>query len=459
MNVIQFQEQNQQNKNHIVYGIVDHTFNYSHNKEVMKNIADWTIQNITIQGYKVLVSLDEDSLLQAAAATGASHAVILSTGTEFINSYDWFEYAEDYCNQDFFIAGHILDRAGAYYELHAQCYIINLRLYTVLKYPLVGQQELCSTHAQVSPHRSPDNWHDDYTPKWVKSGQQLQEYEHKCHGWNILRVGFAHGYNINVFDALLRDNKIHYYPEWDSYFTQINYAYNRTTFCSGTAIYLSNSETNVYDTIVGPIDQLIVTASGLNWMLYLKQYGFTCESVVKFCDYSYLTLEYMKHLVENWDGKEYSKFAINYIDTKFRFIGGNIPFCGSSELPEIDPKLWNIIKSTVKFEYHYVNLMDTTKNIDWMGHTKTTIINLSNIFNYIGTASARSVKDRVYAENSLIEKLKLNLPEAYVLFARRAADGFFTGGLQTQVTACKDLQLTEMKSLTKPTWHMNQDWL
>ena len=132
MNVIKFQERNQQHKNHIVYCIIDKTARYSHNREVIKNISDWTIQNITIQGYTVLVSTDEDSLLKAASETTAEHAIVLSTGTEFINSYDWFDYAEEYCKQDFFLAGHVLDRSSAYYELHDQCYIINLTTYKEL---------------------------------------------------------------------------------------------------------------------------------------------------------------------------------------------------------------------------------------------------------------------------------------------------------------------------------------
>ena len=457
MNVIKFQEHNQQHKNHIVYCIIDKTSTYSHNREVIKNISDWTVQNITIQGYTVLVSTDEDSLLQAAANTSAIHAVVLSTGTEFINSYDWFEYAEEYCKQHFFLAGHILDRKSAYYELHDQCYIINLTMYRELGSPIVGQQELCSKHTTYTPNRSATNWHDSYTPKIVEPGDHLQDYEHKCHGWNILNLAWNNHCPVLVFDSTLRDNKIHYYPEWPSYFDQINYAHTRDSFCSGLAIYLSNSEDNIDNNIVGPIEQLVVTASGLNWTAYLDKCGFTDSTVVKFYDYSYLTLEYMKHVVENWDGKAYAKFALDYFNSKFEFVGGNIPFCGSTDLAEIDQHLWTKIKSTVRFEYHLVNVLDSTKDIDWIDTDCTTVINLTNIFNYIGTAATRSVRERVYIENSLIEKLQARVPDAYVIFTRRASDGF-VDSVQNTAMLAKDLVLTDIKTLTKPTWHMNQDW-
>ena len=457
MNIIKFREQNQQHKDHIIYCIIDKTSTYSHNREVIKNISDWTIQNITIQGYTVLVSTDEDSLLQAASETTALHAVVLSTGTEFINSYDWFDYAEEYCRQDFFLAGHILDRASAYYELHDQCYIINLNTYKELGCPMVGQQQLSSKHTTYAPNRSSSNWHDDYTPKTVEPGDHLQDYQHKCHGWNILNVAWNNNCQVLVFDNVLRDNKIHYYPEWPSYFDQINYAHTRDSFCSGLAIYLSNSEANIDDNIQGPIEQLVVTASGLNWTAYLDRCGFVSSAVVKFYDYSYLTLEYMRNLVETWDGKDYAKFALDYVNTKFGFIGNNIPFCGSRDLAEIDQYLWSKIKSTVKFEYHLVNVLDSTKDINWIDTDCTTVINLTNIFNYIGTATTRGVRERVYAENSFIEKLQARVPDAYVIFTRRASDGFFDSVQNTAILA-KDLVLTDIKSLTKPTWHMNQDW-
>ena len=139
------------------------------------------------------------------------------------------------------------------------------------------------------------------------------------------------------------------------------------------------------------------------------------------------------------------------------FVGGNIPFCGSSDLAEIDQHLWSKIKSTVRFEYHLVNVLDSTKNIDWIDTDSTTVINLTNIFNYIGTAATRSVRERVYVENNLIEKLQARVPDAYVIFTRRASDGFFDS-VQNTATLAKDLVLTDITMLTKPTWHMNQDW-
>jgi hypothetical protein len=346
-------------------------------------------------------------------------------------------------NKNVFIAGHILDRQSAYYELHHQCYIINLLKYKELNCPKIGQQELCVAHTQIEPLRGWENFHDTHTPKLVHPGTELRKYEHKCHGWNILSIAWANNCRVAVFNDKFRNNKIHYYPEYESYYEQINYAHTRESFCSSMAIYLGNSESPVDQNIQGPIEQLIVPASGLNWTYYLKQYEFVDTAIVKFYDYSYLTLEYMKYLVDHWDGINYSAFARAYVDNKFNFINRDIPYCGSQELEDIDKDLWQKIKASVKFEYHWVDVLDSSKDIQWISPNCNTVINLTNVFNYIGTAAHRSVCERVYAENRFIEKLQIRVPDADVIFTRRAADGF-NNICGYGSTIAKNIKLTEV---------------
>ena len=452
MNVITFNEQHRDAKTDIIYCIIDKTNTYSHNKETIKNISDWTIQNITILGYTVLVSTDEDSLLREAATTTAKYAVVISTGTEFINGYDWFDAVEEYCQQGFFIAGHVLDRKEFYYELHDQCYILNLHSYNVLNCPLVGKLEHFSSHLQLEPARSKDNLHDDYTPTWVRRGHELKEYQHKAHGWNLLSIAFKNNLSINVFDDRLRSNKHHYYPEYDSYFNQVNFLYQRQGFCNGVAVYLGNSETVVPVRLDENIKQLVVPASGLNWIKYLETNGYDENTTVEFYDYSFLTLEYMRYLINTWDGVNYKDFALTYFNNKFSFINAELPYCGS--IVDNDIKNWKDIVSTVKFNFRWLDLLDSNNDISWI--TNDAIVNVTNIFNYIGTATVRSVAERVYLENAFISKLQNTAPMAQVIFTRRAADGFADSAQNAAISA-KDLTLTNIETLKKPSWH-TYDW-
>lgn len=471
MNVIKFNENNRPQNKKIVYCIIDKTSLYTDQwaKELVKNISDWTIQNLTIKGYTVLVSTDEESLLKELTNLEYSYAVMLATGTEFINGYAFLDEVEKFCaDKHFFVAGHILDRKDLYYELHEQCYIINLTLWKQQGCPAIGQEEYYSEHTQLIPNRSDDNLHDDYTPLWVAKGTVTQTYQHKRHGWNILSAAFNANLPVVVFNKQFRNNKKYYYPEYTkSFLNEINYAYNRDSFCSGLAVYPFNSEVFIKNPMPAPIEQLVVPASGLNWVFKLEEYGFNENTVIKFFDYSLPTLQFMKELINNWDGTDYPTFVNNHIQDRFGFLENNksIPYCGPTDLVhewneilrQTDwPTLWNKVK-TLKFEFHWVNLLDSSASIDWIDQGKNTLVNASNIFNYIGTATFYNVKSRVNAENSFIRKLKERIPNCYVIITRRAGSGFidYTTNWPLPINAISE---TDIEDLIKPTWHMNRDW-
>jgi uncharacterized protein YlzI (FlbEa/FlbD family) len=184
----------------------------------------------------------------------------------------------------------------------------------------------------------------------------------------------------------------------------------------------------------------------------LEQQEFNSSTKVKFYDYSFLTLEYVKYVVDNWDGENYQQFALRYFNNKFNFVGEHIPYCGSDQFADIDKSLWLKIKSTVTFEYHWFDLLNTQANINWIENIPNTIINLTNAFNYIGTATVRGVKDRIFCENILIQKLQDQSPNAIVIFTRRAASGF-ADTVSNVGCLASDLILTDIETLTKPTWH------
>ena len=68
-----------------------------------------------------------------------------------------------------------------------------------------------------------------------------------------------------------------------------------------------------------------------------------------------------------------------------------------------------------------------------------------------------SVKSRVNSENTFLTNLKNRNPNAYVIFAGKAAHGFVQSTDQWPM-AVKDVKLTNIETLQKPTWHMNADW-
>lgn len=391
----------------IVFCIIDRTHlavtDYA--KELVKNQADYTISNIHSKGFDIVQGLDEDAVLTEVSER-YSYAVVISTGTEFLFGDSFFKELENLIKKNFFIVGHILDRGNAYYELHHQCYIINLNEYRSLGCPFVGEQELGSVHYQRPPIRSSDNYHDNYTPTWIKSSQEEeQEYQHKCHGWNILSVGFSKSKSVLVFDENIRNYKFYLYPETSKDFNKnLQWVHKRFNYCSNSFIHKESTDIP-FDTQGKKFKQLLVPASGF--------------------DYSYMADDQAKIIVY-----DYNKRALAYWKEK---------------LPDA--------------EYIYVDLLGEEVDLSMLDFSllDSTLINVSNIFCYEGTSIFSDLKYRLYKENQLIENIKKIAPDSWVHITSPSWLGFKY--FNNPFFKASDFQPTNISELTKPTWHCNKDWI
>jgi hypothetical protein len=402
MNIVKFQ----QFKNPIVFCFVDNTHTYSSAWacELIKNISDFTISNTFSKGYDIIQGQDEDILLQAAVDFGYKSAVVFSTGTEFINGQSFYNAVEELSKTDIFLAGHILDRKDAYYELHHQCYFINLDAYKIAQQPIIGKQILGVSHRQDAPWRSYENWHDDYTPKTISGGDQVKDYNHKCHGWNILSTAFEKDLPVSVFDESIRNNKKHYYPENQKEFlNHIQWAYKRFNFCSNEFIHTANTEKMNFSQ--GEFEQCVVPASGDWWVNVVSK---TKPVRVIMYDYNQKALDYWK-----------------------------------SHVPLLDNVTYDFVK---------IDLLTEQYDFNNLNFALPTLINLSNIYAYEGTSLFYSLEHRLNKENEMIQAINNKFSNAVINFSLRACTGFTNTPLYNDVTS------VEINTLQKPTWHA-RDWL
>ena len=412
--------------------------------ELVRNLSDYVLSKINIHGFNVIQGLDEDALLKEAAKD-YSYAVVLSTGTEFINGDDFFNEVESevYSGRDFFIWGHIPDRDDGYYELHEQCYIINLETYKELGCPTVGKFEYYSPHTQIAPRRSDENIHDDYTPIWVVGGDTEKQYKHKWHGWNILSVAFANGKYVKPFAERFRKNKRYYYPNYEPAFIKAcTYLYGKNEVASQTLFYPYNTEMVAEISCHSPIRQLVIQASGLQFVDYLITHGYDENTVVRFVDYNLFALECMYAITQNWDGEHYMDFVNGHINTRYGFVQSSqkpqwVTLTGTEQ--QVNPLIWNDIRKKVKCEFKHEDLV-LNKGLEvstWLDNVPNTIVHLSHIFNYDPNAPFIPLRHRVYSENILVKKIKEHNPSAVIVMLDKANDIY------------KD---------ALPTWHMDGEW-
>ena len=364
----------------IAYCIIDNTNTYSSNwiKSLMINQADYTVTNIVSKGYKVFWETNEDRVLKQVENLGYQYAVVFSTGTEFINGDDFFINIEKKILTEFFIAGHILDRIDAYYELHQQCYVINLKIYAELGYPMIGNLEPGRQHTEVEPVRSIETFHDAHTPLWIGQGTTEKLYQHCCHGWNILRIAFENNLSVQIFDSNIRDSKRHFYPENpEEFYKHLSWAYKRQEFCQTEFVHTKSTDTALPK--LTNILQVFTPASGTAWVNLISK---DKPVSVVFYDYSDKALDYWKLHA---------------------------------------PALNNVTYSFVK-----VNLLHDDISIAQYLNTSIndTFINLSNIFAYEGTAFFNSLTYRNVREQKLIDNIKQTLPNAVIYQSVTASTGF-----------------------------------
>lgn len=413
--------------------------------EVVRNMSDYVLSKILNHGFNVIQGLDEDAMLQEAAKE-YTHAVVLSTGTEFINGDEFFHEVEKevYSGNEFFIWGHIPDRDDGYYELHEQCYIINLKTYKELGCPEVGKFEYYSPHTQIEPRRSEENIHDDYTPIWVTYGDKERKYKHKWHGWNILSVAFANKKFVKPFANRFRDNKRYYYPNYEPAFIKAcTYLYGKNQVASQSLFYPYNTEEIAETNVDAPLRQLVIQASGLQFVDYLLNYGYTKDTVVRFVDYNLFALECMYAITQHWDGENYMNFVNGQVNSRYEFIKSSqrpnwISLTGAVQT--VSSEVWNDIRKTVKFEFRHEDLV-LNKGLavsEWLDSVPNTIVHLSHIFNYDPVAPFVPLRHRIYNEQLLLNKIKEFNPDAKIIMVDKAQDIY-------------------KNSL--PTWHLDGEWL
>jgi hypothetical protein len=183
--------------------------------------------------------------------------------------------------------------------------------------------------------RSEENYHDDYTPHWIKPDENKETFvyhQYSDHfGIDVVTAFLERGFTLLNFDDAMRKQKFYLYP--NSNFDLINYfiltgkllpvtlenRYPRLTLENtvykeyknlSNTVYPFNTESLVsklsYEESVTkfdrPVDHLVCVSSGFKFLFLLNHLEFTAKTKVTFIDISVPGLDYQIFLRRHWDG-------------------------------------------------------------------------------------------------------------------------------------------------------------
>lgn len=437
-------------------------------RELSINLSDYMIHRFDLHKFDIFIGNNEGELLTVAANDGYSHAVIIAAGTYLGLSDRIFTAIEQLCNQEFFIAGHILDRNTRGWELHHQFYIVHLPEYLELDCPPIdeGSFFVRADHVAVAPLRSEEClYNDNEVPVWIKPGSTNITYTHKLHGWNLIDLALRKNKILIDLGEEIRNNKKYVYYEYDHVFVrEISSIFYNQFFCNNFYSPWNSDGIQEHISMDKPVEQYVTVGIGLNWVKNLIKLNYTKDTTVIFTDINYNCLRFMKALVTTWDGNNYAEFYKQHID----FEINNSYVSDMDNLIKWTNKLWEEFQATFddwqavwtsikKLKFKFVPIDYTSEyNFDFIDSGKSTFLNFSDLFNHSPYMHTLSLKYRVAAENRLFNKLEQKDPNMWVLLTSRAADGFFQEK-KVRFAQIKDFDRTDMNKLITPPWHTS-DW-
>lgn len=347
-----------------------------------------------------------DDIILEASNRNSYWVIIFSYGVRILHK-DIISKMIQYClDNQYYLAGHILedkspDNKFNYYSLHHQCCIIHIPTWRSIGKPKFGENELTNKSVTIA-ERSEDNFHDDYTPYWLKPTKDKLSLEfNRRQGWNIISSFLSAHNTVGNFDWDIRNLKTHLYPEIDENFekyldgekvelstdSQIELVngiskienISKTFFYFNTDTFEDYQEFNNVD---NKCNTIYSVASGFFSLHLLKKSNWDSNTKIIYFDFSQVALDFKKYLVENWDGENYELIIKNFITsydqevkplwhTGINFLSGNIPIefyeQWNKTIEHFGGKenwltFWNNYKN-LEHQYHKINIIENSDSL------------------------------------------------------------------------------------------------
>jgi hypothetical protein len=283
-------------KNTYIIYIVDDNHNYKDtlSQEIGYNLLEATVRHDML--YKYFYSY-EDAFEHLKTET-APKVIFTRPGNTFDPIWMSQLVGKD---PDYSLIGHILDKKDEYYEIHNQCFILNVEDWKSVGCPeyITSGEQIC-----INVDRSEDNFHDYHTPLAVTKGSGTKTYKKIKAGGLIISRLLEKNLKIRPWSEEERKHKFYLYNDltlkFGSYL-RIECSFDDTIFnCTNEPIMQFN---------LPNIKRIITPANGLQAIQILDK----CPNaeVVEFRDISQPALNFTKKVLEEYHGKDYEQLCFS----------------------------------------------------------------------------------------------------------------------------------------------------
>jgi len=359
------------------------------------------------------------------------HILFMAAGVRIYDAEIILEIVEEIeKHPNYLAAAHILEWKNNWYELHHQFVLVNVGNWNIINRPKFGDWK-SATDDLVVINRSIENFHDDYTPLWIKDTGLRQLQYHNKQGWNFIDKGLRSGLSIINWNQSIRNKRTYYYPETDSdiffksYMNKhlsprlINYNQKKLIkeISTGVSnqIWAINSEHMHIQNADKKYNIVALPASGFKYLDIFKSNALNDNGTILIYDYNQLSLDWIKHIY-NSKTTDIAELVKSFPHNKnlkwFGYNNDNILING--QLANSFVESFDITKSFFKGKFEqYLNQFRRSS----VKFIKTDLIyNYFNLLNEIDDSTCLLHVSNIYATDFIVSAV--GLKQADYLFSK-----------------------------------------
>ena len=281
-------------------------------------------------------------------------ALFVKSGTMFTDWSLWTQLIDKYPHSG--LIAHIIWTPGEHAYLDDQCWFMNLDSFNINDFKP-------TTLVHPAPERSDQNLHDDYTPLWIKPGNNTVKYTATQFGQGLIASQLKRNCAVVNWNNTARDLKF--------------FLYNDTLDLSKFQEYKNIAENQLWVFNNEPIvvvnkPRLVSPGSGLSWISNIINLTTTEIQIV---DISRVQLNFCRQLWNTWNGIDYGTFVWNFIEQN-KLVHYEL------DNPNLSPLERLKLKSRSKFIQYVNNTFNSLVTADfpqqWQLAQKTKLINFCN---------------------------------------------------------------------------------